>query len=77
MKNNLTARASVTIELTDLGARTRFCLSQDDNTREAGRQHSERNWSVMLAGLKSFVEKSSQPDAPSGEGVSRSKDDDA
>jgi hypothetical protein len=32
-------------------------LSQDNNPTEQAREHAEKNWSVMLAGLKAFLER--------------------
>jgi uncharacterized protein YndB with AHSA1/START domain len=47
---------TVTIELAGEGPATRVSLSQDNNLTEQAREHSEKNWGVMLAGLKRFVE---------------------
>ena len=47
---------TVTIELSAEGPGTRVSLSQDNNLTEQAREHSERNWGMMLAGLKRFVE---------------------
>lgn len=47
---------TVTIELTGDGSRTDVTLSQDRNATEEARQHSEKNWSMMLEGLKKLVE---------------------
>ncbi len=47
---------TVTIELTGDGSRTDVTLSQDNNATEEGREHSEKNWSMMLQGLKKLVE---------------------
>jgi uncharacterized protein YndB with AHSA1/START domain len=47
---------NVTIDLTDLGEETRVYLSQDGNPTEAAKMHSEKNWEVMLGGLKAYVE---------------------
>ena len=46
----------VTVQLLDDGAQTHVSLSQDNNPTEQARKEAERNWSVMLAGLKHFVE---------------------
>ena len=46
----------VTIELSPEGTGTRVSLSQDNNRTDEEREHSERNWSKMLAGLKKFAE---------------------
>jgi uncharacterized protein YndB with AHSA1/START domain len=47
---------TVTIELVEQAGRTRVSLAQDNNATEEARQHSERNWSAMLAGLKQLLE---------------------
>jgi uncharacterized protein YndB with AHSA1/START domain len=47
----------VTIELAENGASTNVTLTQDNNTSEKEREHSEKNWAMMLDGLKKFVEK--------------------
>lgn len=47
---------TVTIEVSAEGGGTRVSLSQDNNRTEQEREHSERNWSMMLAGLKKFAE---------------------
>jgi uncharacterized protein YndB with AHSA1/START domain len=47
---------TVTIELLEQAGRTRVSLVQDNNPTEQARQHSERNWSAMLAGLKQLLE---------------------
>jgi len=48
---------TVTIELAEDGSdRTRVTLSQDNNPTEEARQHSEKNWGMMLDGLKKLVE---------------------
>ena len=49
---------TVTIELTPEGNGTRVALSQDNNATDEARQHSEKNWGMMLAGLKEYVESS-------------------
>ena len=48
---------TVTIELEDQGDETLVSLSQDKNADEKAREHSEKNWGVMLEGLKKYVEK--------------------
>jgi uncharacterized protein YndB with AHSA1/START domain len=48
---------TVTVELFPDGARTRVELSQNNNPTPKAREHSERNWEMMLAGLKRFVER--------------------
>ena len=47
---------TVTIELTESGGQTRVALSQDKNATDEEREHSEKNWSMMLDGLKRVVE---------------------
>ena len=49
---------TVTIELSNEGApnRARVSLSQDNNATEEERDHSQKNWETMLAGLKKYVE---------------------
>ena len=48
---------TVTIELEENGTATNVTLTQDNNADEKDREHSEKNWSMMLDGLKKFVEK--------------------
>lgn len=48
---------TVTIELADSGSQTRVTLTQDNNPTEEARAHSEKNWTMMLRGLKKFVER--------------------
>jgi uncharacterized protein YndB with AHSA1/START domain len=47
---------TVTIELSENGEQTEVSLSQDNNPTEEAREHSEKNWQMMLAGLKKFLE---------------------
>jgi uncharacterized protein YndB with AHSA1/START domain len=47
---------TVTIELTDQGNQTRVSLSQDNNPDEQSREHSEKNWSMMLTDMKKLLE---------------------
>jgi uncharacterized protein YndB with AHSA1/START domain len=47
---------TVTIELMDAGDHTRVILTQDNNRDEEERGHSQKNWEMMLAALKKFVE---------------------
>jgi uncharacterized protein YndB with AHSA1/START domain len=47
---------TVTIELAEKDGRTRVSLSQDNNPTDEARQHSEKNWQLMLDGLKKVVE---------------------
>lgn len=46
---------TVTIELSGEES-THVTLSQDNNSSEEEKQHSEKNWSQMLAGLKKYAE---------------------
>jgi uncharacterized protein YndB with AHSA1/START domain len=48
---------TVTIELSAEGAQTRVSLSQDNNPSEEAREQSEKNWKLMLEGLKKLLEK--------------------
>jgi uncharacterized protein YndB with AHSA1/START domain len=47
---------TVTIDLTDNGGQTNVVLSQDKNATEEARQHSQKNWEMMLEGLKKLLE---------------------
>ena len=47
---------TVTIELSSEGDQTEVSLSQDNNPTEEAREHSEKNWEMMLAGLKKYLE---------------------
>jgi uncharacterized protein YndB with AHSA1/START domain len=47
---------TVTVELSGEGNQTRVTLAQDKNASEQAREHSEGNWSMMLAGLKGLLE---------------------
>ena len=47
---------TVTIELSVEGIQTRVSLTQDNNPTEQARDHSEKNWGMMLTGLKKFLE---------------------
>lgn len=48
---------TVTIELSSRGAGTLLMLSQDNNSTEEDREHSEKIWGMMLTNIKKFVEK--------------------
>ncbi len=48
---------TVTIDLAPDGARTHVSLEQDNNPTEEARQHSEKNWETVLAGLKQYLER--------------------
>ncbi len=47
---------TVTIELSGEGNQTRASLAQDNNPTEQARDHSAKNWEMMLAALKKFLE---------------------
>jgi len=47
---------TVTIELSGEGNQTRVSLAQDNNPTEQERDHSEKNWEMMLIALKKFLE---------------------
>jgi uncharacterized protein YndB with AHSA1/START domain len=47
---------TVTIDLTDKGKQTLVALSQDNNANEKERDHSQKNWEMMLSGLKKVLE---------------------
>jgi uncharacterized protein YndB with AHSA1/START domain len=47
---------TVTIQLSREGERTRVSISQDNNSTEDAKAHSESNWSMVLSGLKQVVE---------------------
>lgn len=47
---------TVTIELSEQNGATTLSLSQDNNPTEQAREHSEKNWGLMLANLKKLVE---------------------
>ncbi|HUS03512.1 MAG TPA: SRPBCC family protein [Chitinophagaceae bacterium] len=49
---------TVTIDLTENGEQTNVVLSQDKNTTEEAREHSQKNWAMMLEGLKKLLEES-------------------
>jgi len=47
---------TITIELSGEGNQTRLSLAQDNNPTEQARDHSEKNWGIMLTALKKFLE---------------------
>jgi uncharacterized protein YndB with AHSA1/START domain len=51
---------TVTIDLAVEGPHTRVSLAQDNNATEEARAHSEKNWGMMLTGLKNFLEAQTQ-----------------
>jgi uncharacterized protein YndB with AHSA1/START domain len=53
----------VTVHLSSDGAQqTRVSLHQDNNLTDTARERAEANWSLMLAGLKDFVEHNTELD---------------
>jgi uncharacterized protein YndB with AHSA1/START domain len=48
---------TVTIELQKENSKTKISLAQDNNPTEQSREHSEKNWQMMLETLKKFLEK--------------------
>jgi uncharacterized protein YndB with AHSA1/START domain len=48
---------TVDVQLKEEGGRTQVTLTQDNNKTEEERRHSEKNWSGMLEGMKTVVEK--------------------
>lgn len=48
---------TVTIELSEEENQTRVSLAQDNNLTEEEREHSEKNWGMMLSNMKKFLEK--------------------
>jgi uncharacterized protein YndB with AHSA1/START domain len=48
---------TVTVELSDAETRTILLLSQDNNPTELEREHSKKNWGMMLMTLKKLLEK--------------------
>jgi uncharacterized protein YndB with AHSA1/START domain len=62
---------TVTVELSSAGEMsTRVSLTQDNNPDEEAREHSEKNWAMMLSGMKKTVETEAPapPPDPQGEG---------
>ncbi|HLZ61994.1 MAG TPA: SRPBCC domain-containing protein [Ktedonosporobacter sp.] len=47
---------TVTIELSPSEEGTLLILSQDNNSTEEDREHSEKTWEMMLTGLKKLLE---------------------
>ena len=48
---------TVGITLSEKGTQTFLSLSQDNNSTEKSREHSEKNWTMMLEGLKKLLER--------------------
>jgi uncharacterized protein YndB with AHSA1/START domain len=49
---------TVTIELAEAGPATTVTLTQNHNKTEEARQESEKNWTMMLDGIRKIVEAS-------------------
>jgi len=49
---------TITITIAPAGKDTRVSLEQDNNAMEDARAHSQKNWEMVLAGLKRYVEES-------------------
>jgi uncharacterized protein YndB with AHSA1/START domain len=47
---------TVSIQLAPEGNRTRVSLTQDNNATDEERAHSEKNWEMVLGGLRKYVE---------------------
>jgi uncharacterized protein YndB with AHSA1/START domain len=47
---------TVTVDLAAAGTGTRVTLTQDNNATPEERDHSQKNWALMLEGLKKHVE---------------------
>ena len=47
---------NVTIELSEADGAVQVSLSQDNNKTQEAREHNEKNWEMMLAGLKKTIE---------------------
>jgi uncharacterized protein YndB with AHSA1/START domain len=48
---------TVTFELSPTPPLTQVSLSQDNNASEQSREHAEKNWQLVLSGLKALLEK--------------------
>ena len=46
----------MTIDLSEENGHTHVALAQDHNATDEARAHSEKNWQMMLEGLKKYVE---------------------
>ena len=51
----------VTIKLSDKGSRTFLSLSQSNNPSKQAREHSEKNWGMILTNLKQLLEDEVDP----------------
>lgn len=50
-------RHTVTIELSGDDKQTQVSLAQDNNATQQELEHSQKNWDMMLEGMKKFLEK--------------------
>ncbi|MGH7578543.1 MAG: SRPBCC domain-containing protein [Gemmatimonadales bacterium] len=48
---------TVTIEVSGEGERTHLSLAQDNNPTDQARDHSRKNWEMMLTALKNYLER--------------------
>ena len=46
---------TVAISLSPVGSRTRVSLDQDNNDTEQAREHSAKNWTMILESLKKYL----------------------
>jgi uncharacterized protein YndB with AHSA1/START domain len=61
----------ITIHLFGSGNKTEVLLSQDNNADDKARRESARNWRLVLASLKRYVEK---PSGPTGQWIQADAD---
>lgn len=47
----------VTYELSEANGQTTIAITQDNNASEESKQHSEKNWAMVLQGMKELLEK--------------------
>jgi hypothetical protein len=47
---------TVAYQLSEKNGKTKITVTQDKNASEEEREHSEKNWSMMLDGLKKLLE---------------------
>ena len=47
---------TITIEVSPRGSGTSLSLTQDNNATEEAREHSEKNWGMVLEGMKKILE---------------------
>ncbi len=60
---------TVTVELSSDGLKTHVSLTQDNNSSTEERQHSEKNWEMMLENLKNYIEVSLRQSRHAGNSV--------